>query len=99
MEKNFAERLDSIYSVFNSKNTALYDDAIRELKNLVKELYETNIYIIGYNVCHKKEGTWTTIRKLPINNCAIHPRTDGGFDFIHEGTVTTYGANCRFAIG
>ena len=37
MEKNFAERLDSIYSVFNSKNTALYDKAIQELKTLVKE--------------------------------------------------------------
>ena len=41
MEKNFAERLDSIYSVFNSKNAALYDDAVRELESLVKEAYET----------------------------------------------------------
>lgn len=95
MVKNFAERLDSIYSIFNSKDTALYDDAVRELETLVKEAYETNINIIH----HKKDGTWNTVCKLPINNCAIHPRIDGGFDFIHEGTVTTYGDDCRFAIG
>ena len=95
MEKNFAERLDSIYSVFNSKNTALYDEAIQELKSLVKEAYETNIHIIH----HKKDGMWKTVCKLPINNCAVHPRTDGGFDFIHEGKVETYGSDCIFAIG
>ena len=93
MEKNFAERLDSIYSVFNSKNTALYNEATQELKTLVKESYETHINIIHYN-----NGLWESVLKLPINNCAVHPRTDGGFDFIHEGTVTTYGADCRFAI-
>ena len=95
MTKNFAERLDSIYSVFNSKNTALYDEATQELKTLVKESYETHIHIIR----RKKDGMWETVCKLPINNCAVHPRNDGGFDFIHEGTVTTYGADCRFAIG
>ena len=94
MEKNFAERLDSIYSVFNSKNTALYDEATQELKTLVRESYETHINIIRYN-----NGLWESVLKLPINNCAVHPRTDGGFDFIHKGTVTTYGADCRFAIG
>ena len=95
MEKNFAERLDSIYAVFNSKDAALYDKATQELKTLVKESYETHINIIR----HKKDGMWETVCKLPINNCAVHPRTDGGFDFIHEGTVTTYGVDCRFAIG
>ena len=94
MEKNFAERLDSIYSVFNSKNTALYDEATQELKTLVKESYETYINIIRYN-----NGLWKSVLKLPINNCAVHPRTDGGFDFIHEGSITTYGPDCRFAIG
>ena len=94
MVKNFAERLDSIYSVFNSKDTASYDEATQELKTLVRESYETNINIIRYN-----NGLWESVLKLPINNCAVHPRTDGGFDFIHEGTVTTYGADCRFAIG
>ena len=39
MEKNFAERLDSIYSIFNSKNTALYDEAIQELKTLIAVSY------------------------------------------------------------
>lgn len=46
MEKNFAERLDSIYSVFNSKDTTLYDEATQELKTLVKESYETHIHVI-----------------------------------------------------
>ena len=93
MEKNFATRLDSIYSVFSSKDTALYDEATQELRTLVKESYETHINIIR----HKEDGMWETVYKLPINNCAVHPRTDGGFDFIHEGNVTTYGANYRFA--
>ena len=95
MEKNFAERLDSIYSVFSSKDTALYDEATQELRTLVKESYETHINIIR----HKEDGMWETVCKLPINNCAVHPRTDGGFDFIHEGSITTYGPDCRFAIG
>ena len=95
MEKNFAERLDSIYSVFSSKDTALYDKATQELRTLVKESYETHINIIR----HKEDGMWETVCKLPINNCAVHPRTDGGFDFIHGGHVTTYGSNYRFAIG
>ena len=96
MEKNFAERLDSIYSVFNSKNTVFYEEATQEFKKLVKEAYETKIQIIHYN---KESGLWDLVRELPINNCAVHPRTDGGFDFIHEGSITTYGPDCRFAIG
>ena len=43
-------------------------------------------------------GIWKTVKKLPLSNCAIHPRTDGGFDFLYEGHVTTYGLNCRFVI-
>ena len=96
MEKNFATRLDSIYSVFNSKNTAFYEEATQEFKKLVKESFETKIKIIHYN---KERGVWDLVRELPINNCAIHPRTDGGFDFIHEGSITTYDSDCRFAIG
>ena len=94
MEKNFATRLDSIYSVFNSKNTVFYEEATQEFRKLVKEAYETHLIIIAYN-----NGRWETVKELPLNNCAIHPRIDGGFDFIHEGHVTTYGPNCRFTIG
>ena len=93
MEKNFAERLDSIYSVFNSKNTIFYDEATQEFRELVKESYETKIKIMHYN-----NGLWDVVRELPINNCAVHPRSDGGFDFIHEGSITTYGPDCRFVI-
>lgn len=96
MEKNFATRLDSIYSVFNSKNTAFYEEATQEFKKLVKEACETKIQIIRYN---KERRLWDLVRELPINNCAIHPRIDGGFDFIHEGSITTYSPDCRFAIG
>ena len=93
MENNFAIRLDQAFSVFNSKDTTLYENATENLGKLVKEAYETHLIILAYN-----NGRWETVKKLPINNCAIHPRTDG-FDFIHEGHVTTYGLNCRFAIG
>lgn len=50
MEKNFAIRLDSIYSVFNSKNTAFYEEATQEFKKLVKESYETKIQITTKSV-------------------------------------------------
>ena len=93
MENNFAIRLDQAFSVFNSKDTILYENATENLGKLVKEAYETHLIIIAYN-----NGRWETVKKLPLNNCAIHPRIDG-FDFIHEGHVTTYGPNCRFAIG
>lgn len=62
MEKNFAERLDSIYSVFNSKDTALYDEATQELRTLVKESYETHINIIR----HKENGMWCANCQLII---------------------------------
>lgn len=51
-----------------------------------------HIIVFAYN-----NGRWETVKKLPINQCAIHPRTDG-FDFIYKGHVTTYGLNCRFVI-
>ena len=94
MENNFAIRLDQAFSVFNSKDTILYENATENLGKLVKEAYETHLTILAYN-----NGRWETVKELPLNNCAIHPRIDGGFDFIHEGHVTTYGHNCRFAIG
>lgn len=95
MEKDFATRLDQVFhSVFNSKSTLLYENAKEDLSKLVKEACETHLIILAYN-----NGEWVTVKKLPINNCAIHPRSDGSFDFIHEGHVTTYGSNCRFAIG
>lgn len=93
MKKDFAIRLDQVFSVFNSKDTALYEDATKALGELVKEISETHIRILFYN-----DGKWEIVKKLPINNCAVHPRTDGGFDFIHEGHITTYGSNCRFVI-
>lgn len=58
MEKNFATRLDSIYSVFNSKNTAFYEEATQEFKKLVKEVCETKIQIIHYN---KEHGVWDKV--------------------------------------
>ena len=64
MEKNFAERLDSIYAVFNSKDTALYNEATQELKTLVKESYETHINIIR----HKKDGKFATEFKKGFYN-------------------------------
>lgn len=94
MENNFAIRLDQAFSVFNSKDTILYENATENISKLVKEAYETHLIIIAYN-----NGRWETVKELPLNNCAIHPRIDGSFDFIHEGHVTTYGPNCRFAIG
>lgn len=94
MKNNFAIRLDQAFSVFNSKDTILYENATENLGKLVKEAYETHLIIIAYN-----NGRWETVKELPLNNCTIHPRSDGGFDFIHEGHVTTYGPNCRFAIG
>ena len=93
MENNFAIRLDQAFSVFNSKDTILYENATKNLGKLVKEAYETHLIILAYN-----NGRWKTVKKLPLNNCAIHPRTDGGFDFIHEGHVTTSGHNCSFEI-
>ena len=93
MENNFAIRLDQAFSVFNSKDTILYENATENLGKLVKEAYETHLIIFAYN-----NGRWETVKELPLNNCAIHPRIDGGFDFIHEGHVTTYGSNCRFVI-
>ena len=94
MENNFEIRLDQVFSVFNSKDTILYENATENLGKLVKEACETHLIIIAYN-----NGRWETVKELPLNNCAIHPRIDGGFDFIHEGHVTTYGSNCRFVIG
>ena len=94
MENNFAIRLDQAFSVFNSKDTILYENATENLGKLVKEAYETHLIILAYN-----NGRWETVKELPLNNCAIHPRTDGGFDFIHKGHVTTYGPKCRFVIG
>lgn len=52
-----------------------------------------NIHLIAYN-----NGRWEIVKELPINHCAIHPRSDGGFDFIYKGHVTRYGPNCRFVI-
>ena len=92
MENNFAIRLDQAFSVFNSKDTTLYENATENLGKLVKEAYETHLIIFAYN-----NGRWETVKKLPLSNCAIHPRIDG-FDFIHEGHITTYGPNCRFVI-
>lgn len=94
MINNFAIRLDQVFSVFNSKDIALYENAVENFYELVKEAYETHIRILSYN-----DGKWEIVEELPINNCAVHPRTDGGFDFIIDGHVTTYGPNCRFAIG
>ena len=94
MTKDFAIKLDQAFSVFNSKDTILYENATENLGKLVEEAYETHLIIIAYN-----NGRWETVKELPLNNCALHPRIDGGFDFIHEGHVTTYGSNCRFAIG
>lgn len=94
MENNFAIRLDQVFSVFNSKDTILYENATENLRELVKEVYETHLIILAYN-----NGRWERVKELPINNCTIHPRQDGGFDFIHEGRITTYGSNCVFAIG
>lgn len=94
MENNFTIRLDQAFSVFNSKDTILYENATENLGKLVKEAYETHLIIVAYN-----NGRWEIVKELPLNNCSIHPRTDGGFDFIHEGHVTTYGPNCRFVIG
>lgn len=45
MKKDFAIRLDQVFSVFNSKDTALYEDAIENLRKLVKEAYETHIRV------------------------------------------------------
>ena len=90
MEKNFAIRLDQAFSVFNSKDTILYENATENLGKLVKEACETHLIIMVYN-----NGIWKTVKKLPINNCAIHPRIDSRFDFIHKGHVTKYGPNCR----
>ena len=96
MKNNFAIRLDQAFSVFNSKDTSkhslLYENATDNLGKLVKEVYETHLIIFAYN-----NGRWEIVEKLPLNNCAIHPRIDG-FDFIHEGHITTYGLNCRFVI-
>ena len=49
MTKDFAIRLDQTFSVFNSKDTALYENATENLRELVKEAYETHIHIIAYN--------------------------------------------------
>lgn len=95
MTKNFAIRLDQTYSVFNSEeNKEMLDFAKQNLRDLVKEVCETHLIILSYN-----NGRWDEVKKLPLNNCAVHPRKDGGFDFIHEGSIQTYGPNCRFAIG
>ena len=42
MKKDFAIRLDQVFSVFNSKDTALYEDANAELKS--RELNNTQQY-------------------------------------------------------
>ncbi len=42
MTKDFAIRLDSVYAIFNGKDTALYEKATEELRKLVKEAYEGN---------------------------------------------------------
>ena len=94
MENNFAIRLDQASQYSTVRITILYENATENICKLVKEAYETHLIIIAYN-----NGRWETVKELPLNNCAIHPRIDGGFDFIHEGHVTTYGPNCRFAIG
>ncbi len=36
MKKEFAIRLDQVFSVFNSKDTALYENAVENLRELVK---------------------------------------------------------------
>ena len=59
----------------------------------MKNPINIHLIIMAYN-----NGRWKTVKKLPISECAIHPRTDGGFDFMYEGHVTTYGLNCRFVI-
>lgn len=43
-------------------------------------------------------GKWEIRKELSLTNCIITPRNDGGFDFIHEGHIQTYGSNCRFEI-
>ena len=43
MTKDFAIKLDQAFSVFNSKDTILYENATEDLGKLVKEAYETDL--------------------------------------------------------
>ena len=79
MKKDFAIRLDQVFSIFNSKDTALYEDAIENLRKLVKEAYETHIRV---KAC--KNGKWETIKELPVVNCTIKYEENGEFALIYE---------------
>lgn len=79
MKKDFAIRLDQVFSVFNSKDTALYEDAIENLRKLVKEAYETHIRV---KAC--KNVKWETIKELPVVNCTIKYEENGEFALIYE---------------
>lgn len=79
MVNNFAIRLDQVFSVFNSKDTVLYEDATKALGELVKEAYETHIRV---KAC--KNGKWETIKELPVVNCTIKYEENGEFALIYE---------------
>ena len=62
MKKNFAERLDAVYSMFISKDTVLSDHARQAFEYLVKEAYEIQ-NTISTNAERKNKEFFIVIRK------------------------------------
>ena len=62
MKENFAERLDAVYSMFISKNTALSDCTRQVFEYLVKEAYEIQ-NTTSINTEQKNKEFFIVIRK------------------------------------